>query len=285
MGADIDRLRRDVSLSETARRFGVSLEKDGREWIACCPFHEERTPSFTVFRGKDGVERFNCFGCAAKGDVIDFVRKLKLCDVGEACRILGGSSSGPNAAPRAAAPPHDPYAGIEPLDPPAELEPGRVALWNPKRGTMGGFIPALIHTYRRADGSLIGYVLRHDLPDGGKETPQVMWCRRPGAEPGWCRYPFPRPRPLYGLSALGAIRQVIVVEGEKTRDALAGATGRAVVTWPGGTNGVAHADWTPLVGLDVIVWPDADDPGWNAAKEVAARVTALGCRVRLMAVQ
>jgi DNA primase len=106
--SDIDRLRRDVSLSGTALSFGVTLQKNGHEWEACCPLHADKTASFTIFTGKDGIERFHCFGCAKGGDVIDFVQEIKGVDKKEAIAILGGSKSAPNIAP-AVVQARDPY--------------------------------------------------------------------------------------------------------------------------------------------------------------------------------
>ena len=150
-------------------------------------------------------------------------------------------------------------------------------LYNPKRAgserEWGSFAPSMVFPYRRVDGSLIGYVLRHDLPDG-KETPMVMFVVLPDGKQTWCRFPFPKPRPLYGLDMLGDGKQVIVVEGEKCRDALARVTGRTVVSWPGGTQGVKHCDWSPLAGRNVVIWPDADEPGLATANEIASRVKA-----------
>src|SRR5689334_2046374 len=51
----------------------TQLRKAGPRYVARCPFHEERTPSFSV----NPVEKFYyCFGCGAKGDVITFVRDV-----------------------------------------------------------------------------------------------------------------------------------------------------------------------------------------------------------------
>jgi DNA primase len=50
----------------------VQLKKSGRDFVACCPFHNEKTPSFHVTPGKNV---FYCFGCHAGGDAIAFVRK------------------------------------------------------------------------------------------------------------------------------------------------------------------------------------------------------------------
>lgn len=287
MSSDVERLRRDVSLSDTAAQYGLSLQRDGQEFIACCPFHSEDTPSFTIFTGKDRVERFHCFGCGEKGDVLDFVQKIKGVDLREAIKILGGGdTSRPNVQPRKVEV-RDIYAGIVPLDPPDEpIEAGkRVKLYNPKRKgdptEWGGFSPSMVFPYRRDDGSLIGYVLRHELRDG-KETPMVMFVRLPDGTETWCRYPFPKPRPLYGLDRLGDARQVIVVEGEKCRDALAKRTGRTVVSWPGGTQGVKHCDWSPLAGRNIVKWPDADNPGEETVDVIGAILVGLGCTYRFL---
>lgn len=272
MASDVERIRRDVSLTQTALSFGVRLERDGEEYVACCPFHAEDTPSFTIFRGKDGVGRMHCFGCGERGDVLDFVQKIKGVDLKDAIRILGGDKTDrPNVSPRQVQA-RDIYEGIVPLDPPREIEPGqRVTLFNPKRaGTereTGSFVPSLIHPYRREDGSLFGYVLRHDFKDG-KETPMVMWVRLPNGDECWSRFPFPKPRSIYRLETIGRSLLVIVVEGEKCADALAASTGRVVVSWAGGTQGVKHTDWSPLAGRNVVMWPDADAPGLSTADEI-----------------
>lgn len=288
MTKDVDRLRRDVSLPATAEQFGVRLQEDGNEYVAPCPFHAEDTPSFTIFTGQDHVERYHCFGCGERGDVLDFVQKIKGVGLKDAIKILDGGEAGPNIAPRRVEVVSI-YAKILPLAPASEIEVGkRISLYNPKRrGTeweWGKFTPSMVFPYRREDGSLIGYVLRRDLPEGKKETPMVMWVRLPDGKECWCRFPFPKPRPLYGLDRLRE-GQVIVNEGEKCRDALAKASGRNVVTWPGGTYGIEHTDWTPLRGRNAIIWPDNDGPGIETAHKIAARLHALGCSIRIMDVK
>ncbi|HYB53062.1 MAG TPA: CHC2 zinc finger domain-containing protein, partial [Thermoanaerobaculia bacterium] len=63
------------------------LRKAGRSWKGLCPFHNERTPSFTVDRDK-GL--YHCFGCGAGGDVIHFVRQIDRLDFPEAVEALAG---------------------------------------------------------------------------------------------------------------------------------------------------------------------------------------------------
>ena len=48
----------------------VSLKRRGNNYIGCCPFHEEKTPSFCVWPSK-GI--YHCFGCSKEGDAITFI--------------------------------------------------------------------------------------------------------------------------------------------------------------------------------------------------------------------
>src|SRR3954464_4696375 len=64
--AFLDELRGRTSLSALVGR-SVKLAKAGREWKACCPFHNEKTPSFYV---NDDKDFWHCFGCGVHGDAI-----------------------------------------------------------------------------------------------------------------------------------------------------------------------------------------------------------------------
>jgi DNA primase len=65
----LDELRARTTLSAVISP-GVKLIRAGREWKACCPFHNEKTPSFTV---NDDKGFYHCFGCGAHGDAIRFL--------------------------------------------------------------------------------------------------------------------------------------------------------------------------------------------------------------------
>ena len=67
----------------------VPLKKRGRTLVCNCPFHSEKTPSFTVF---PDTQSFYCFGCGAGGDVITFVMKAENLDFMEAVRLLAERS-------------------------------------------------------------------------------------------------------------------------------------------------------------------------------------------------
>jgi hypothetical protein len=80
---------------------------------------------------------------------------------------------------------------------------------------------------------------------------------------GWhCKQP-PKPLPLYGLDRLAARPDapVLLVEGEKTADAGDSLFPDYVAITSGGSTSAASADWSPLSGRDVTIWPDNDEPG------------------------
>lgn len=63
----------------------VSLKKRGRTFVGLCPFHNEKTPSFTVY---PETESYYCFGCGAGGDVINFVKRIENLDYLDAVKML-----------------------------------------------------------------------------------------------------------------------------------------------------------------------------------------------------
>jgi DNA primase len=63
----------------------IALKRVGHRWVGLCPFHAEKTPSFSV-NAEMGL--YYCFGCAAKGDVITFVREVEHLDFAEAVERL-----------------------------------------------------------------------------------------------------------------------------------------------------------------------------------------------------
>lgn len=246
----------------------VKLRKDGKEFKGCCPFHQEKTPSFYVSPAKGFV---HCFGCGAHHDVIGFVQRYEGLGFVEACEKLGHRDYIPDATAQPVQVGNTPREGKWiPLLPVPEDAPEllradgwTVPLWNPKRTKYSRFKPARADAYRSADGRLLGYVLRCEF-DNGKITPTVTWCIGPDGAMQWCIRPFPIPRPLCGLDDLAARSDapVLLVEGEKCRAAGAGALPMyVVVAWPGGSNGIPYVDWSPLAGRDVVLWPDADAPG------------------------
>ena len=66
----------------------VPLKKKGREYTACCPFHNEKTPSFTVSPNK---QFYHCFGCGVHGSAISFLMEYEHLDFVEAIESLAES--------------------------------------------------------------------------------------------------------------------------------------------------------------------------------------------------
>jgi DNA primase len=80
----IDRLRDTVDMVDLVGA-KTDLRRVGSRWSGLCPFHDERTPSFSV----NAEEKlFYCFGCQAKGDAISFVEQSEGLDFPEAVEML-----------------------------------------------------------------------------------------------------------------------------------------------------------------------------------------------------
>ncbi|HEY9866827.1 MAG TPA: CHC2 zinc finger domain-containing protein [Candidatus Obscuribacterales bacterium] len=67
----VDRVK-DIPITQIAESFGLNLKKTGAGFVALCPFHDEKTPSFTLTDG----EGFYCFGCGENGGSIKLFQKL-----------------------------------------------------------------------------------------------------------------------------------------------------------------------------------------------------------------
>ena len=64
----------------------VKLQKKGSSWFGLCPFHNEKSPSFSVSPSK---QMYYCFGCGAGGNVIGFIMQYENYTFPEAVRFLG----------------------------------------------------------------------------------------------------------------------------------------------------------------------------------------------------
>ena len=136
--------------------------------------------------------------------------------------------------------------------------------------------PVQTWSYLSEAGDLLQIVNRFDNPDG-KEFCPLTYCTD-GSRYAWRWQALHAPRPLYGLELIRSSEYVLIVEGEKPAVAARRLLGVEipVVTWPGGANSSHNADWSPLAGKTVAIWPDADPPGIKAALAVAEAVQAAG---------
>jgi len=89
-----DSIKSTVDIVSLFSDFGVKLEKKGSNYMGCCPWHDDKTPSLSVDRTK-GL--YNCFGCGESGDVFSLVMKMKGVDFKQASLYLKGDSTGSKA--------------------------------------------------------------------------------------------------------------------------------------------------------------------------------------------
>lgn len=82
--AFLDELKNRSEITSVISSY-VNLRRSSRNLVGLCPFHSEKTPSFTVF---PETQSYYCFGCGAGGDVITFVRNIENLDYPEAVRFL-----------------------------------------------------------------------------------------------------------------------------------------------------------------------------------------------------
>ena len=248
--------RANANIEATIGKY-LPLIKSGSEFKACCPFHDERSPSFTVVPAKGF---FHCFGCGESGDAVQFVMQYTGKNFREAVESITGqlpADQVDHSKPRAAVPPVWEPITADNTAPGSAFEHYRL-----------GFPVATYH-YRTASGETIGYVCRFEY-DGKKETlPLCLAVNRDTGVTEWRWLSFAKPRPLYGLDCMRPDKNILLVEGEKTANAARLIfAGMDVLTWAGGANAVAHADFTPIAGRSVVMWPDADDAGIEAMRRI-----------------
>ena len=128
-----------------------------------------------------------------------------------------------------------------------------------------------VYSYFKANGDLAFTVERIDKPDGSKEI-------RPRLLSGKSQW-YPAPRPLYRLRELIERKDapVLIVEGEKTVSAAEMIfRDHIVITTSGGSSHHEKSNYEPLQGRNVVIWPDADEPGRTYAEKVARLATKAG---------
>lgn len=294
-------IRDRFPLSGVAAKAGVKLQRAGREWKACCPFHPDRTPSFTIYQDD---RRAHCFGCGWTGDVLDFVKTSYRVSLIEAIDMLDGgvlreleqqrAPAKPKSDMRAVAQrivdatvsidgtPAEAYLrsrGITmPL--PHTLRFARIA---PPKIDGNGLLaangpaplPALVAIVTDPAGQLVG-VQRTYLTEGGRKaatTPTES---------------DPKPKVKYSLGHVigGAIQlgppaaSMLVTEGLEDGLTLAQALGRSV--WvAAGTSMMPQMTFADVTRA-IVIGADGDAAGSVAAGKAAEAFAATGLAVRIM---
>jgi len=216
------------------------------------------------------------------GDLVSLAAYIWDMKQGEAAKELGErlGMRPDDAAPPSSRRPAQPADGLACIMPmPKDAPPPHAA--HPKHGK-----PSKRWAYRAADGVPCFYHDRYEPRREGERkqfAPLTLWREKSGRMDWKWKAPA-TPRPIYGQPELARRPDapVCIVEGEKAADAAAVLLPECViVTWAGGTNAVAKFDWSPLVGREVWLWPDADEPGRKAMRTLANLLKKAGAaRVR-----
>ena len=267
-------------------------KNQGKEYLPLNPKRADHKPGSFAINRNSGAWMDGATGDKG-GDLVALAAWVWDMKQGEAAAQLGNSLGMPapdkqrTGAPKSAgkskvsttpgkprsAPPDKPDMQCE-MPVPGDAPPAPKA--HPGHGKPSG-----MWAYRAPDGAVMFYHCRFDPKAEGERkqfSPLTLW-RNASGKLSWEWKAPPGPRPVFGLHEL-ARRQgdpVCIVEGEKAADAAAELLpGCVVMTWQGGAQAVDKADWQPLTGCVVWLWPDADDPGRKAMEKLAALLHGVG---------
>jgi DNA primase len=293
--AYLDQLRSRERLSGLVSRCGVKLVRRRREFVGLCPFHRERTPSFTVV---DEKHFFHCFGCGAHGDEFGFVMRLYNLDFAAAvAKVADGLGAEMPLAVRAPIPGKQPNysekeernrriawrlwtAARDPRGTPVErylhirgLELPRAPVlrfaarcWNWETGLE---LPAMVARVDDHDGKFVAVHRTWLLPDG---SGKADLC-----EPKWSLGPVGG-----GAVRLAPAGPVLAVaEGIET--ALTAIVTTGIPTWSALSAGGIGRLILPAEAIDVVIIADHDRSGVgeSKARQAAERWLTEGRRVRI----
>lgn len=262
MQNDLIPIKEKVDLIEFIGRY-VSLEKESGHMKGLCPFHNEKSPSFVVYK-----ERFKCFGCGASGDVFDFLTGLGK-TIKEAKEMLSSEFSVDSEIAQLLIEKREKQEKKEKQV--FHVTPVPAGAGLPNFNFLDFGLPYATYIYRDQKGFILGYVCCFKNKEGKKMVIPLIYALQNGRYK-WMWHGFKTPRPLYNLPQLfnsEKTDRILLVEGEKTAEAASKLYPYLVVTtWPGGSNAFRNVDFTPLYGRKVIFWPDNDKPGDSAMIEI-----------------
>ncbi len=291
----ITETRSRFAVSAVAERVGVKLKRAGHEWVACCPFHPDNTPSFTVFADD---RRFHCFGCGVGGDVLDFVQRAYSISLFDAIELLDAGVLGELAHPRPAPRPKcDTRAAADRIAKgslPIEGTPAETYLRSrgitmplphtlrfarlpaPKDSGVAeasgpGLLPALVAIVTDPAGALVG-VQRTYLTEAGRKAAT-------SDRKGTVKFSLGH---LAGnaMQLAPPAETLIVCEG--LEDGLTLAQELGVPVWvAAGTSMLRRMTFADCT-RSIVIGADGDEPGERAAQEAARAFAGAGLAVRIM---
>ena len=238
----------DRPIEHVLARLEAVRTSDDRNWIARCPAHDDRNPSLSVGVGAEGRVLLKCHAGCDHRSILEALELSPRDLFAESPENLHARPSAPTRPPK-----HRSSFGAL-----TDVE----AAYTRQLG-----VPSTTWDYHDASGVQIGRVLRWDTPTG--KTIRCAW--KHGNK--WSMSP-PTIRPLYRLDHIADLDRVFIVEGEKAADRLA-ALGFEATTSSGGSSASPKANWASLKATEVVILPDADEPGAKYAESVATALTDL----------
>ncbi|MCB1584545.1 MAG: hypothetical protein KDI92_15925, partial [Xanthomonadales bacterium] len=114
--------------------------------------------------------------------------------------------------------------------------------------------PIHVYTYKDKSENILFHVARYEKGTIKEFIPYSYTGKQ------WIKKMWKEPRPLYGLWRLRDGFPVLVVEGEKAADAAYEMFSKwfDIVSWPSGAQAYKKADWSPVYGREIVLWPDCD---------------------------
>lgn len=260
----------------------IKLRRAGREWTGLCPFHGERTPSFTV---NDDKGFAHCFGCGWHGDVADFVAGLAGCGLREAVERLGAGDLPVATVPTA------------PAEPERDTTAEAILIWR-SAGPIAG-TPAEAYLRGRGLDLRLPESLRFARLRYGKQIRPCLIALVANAqdkiggiqrtfvrEDGSGKADVPAPKLSLGRIGGGAIRlapaagMLVVTGGLEDGLTLQQELGQAV--WAATGEGNMATLVLPLGVQSVVIGADRDDSGEAHAKRAADAFALQGRSVRII---
>lgn len=197
-----------------------------------CPYHDDKNASAGIFQSGEGW-RFKCHGCGWSGDVFDVMARQRNCAVEDVLREHRGTVSEP---------PKINTASLEQL----------IARYSDVEK---------VYKYTHPETRSVELVVVRYRQGDKKQFAQLSPRRN-----GWVPQGL-EVNPLYNRTRIAEAETVIVCEGEKAVHAFTDL-GFVATTSPGGSKNAKKADWSPLKGKKIYIWPDNDDNGFAYAEDV-----------------
>lgn len=293
----VSSIRDRFPVSGVAVKAGVKLTRAGREWKGCCPFHPDKSPSFTIYSDD---RRFQCFGCGVEGDVLDFVQRAYGVKMREAISMLDGGALRELEQQRAPAKSKtdmrpiaqrivresSPIEGTPAalylrsrgitIDLPhtlrfARLTPPKIEGNGVLEANGPGLLPTLVAIVTDAAGELVG-LQRTYLTDAGRKAATT--------DPkGKVKYSLGNV--IGGSIQIGpAAASMLVCEGLEDGLTLAQGLGRSV--WVAAGTSMLPQMIFPEPVRAIVIGADGDAGGKVAATKAASAFTAAGFKTRIM---